>query len=202
MKNFFLSNGSYVIQWFFFREICEIFKILWTKKIINSIFFQSNTDINVLDVFSYFPYENEVCGKFNNDNVYNIGYFEMSITKNVSSLQFQSKHNQEFNLYFQKYYNKLPFFPPKIPLNLNNCEVKISANVWPPNIIDLNSTTEPGIETALMNDIAKHINAKMVLVAVDIVEMGLREKNGTWTGKCQLVQVHFKIIYVIKQKIC
>lgn len=57
----------------------------------------------------------------------------------------------------------LQFFPNKIPLNLNNCEIIVSTGIWPPSVIDVTSN-EPGIETEFILTVMQHINASVTFV--------------------------------------
>lgn len=79
--------------------------------------------------------------------------------------------------------NDLPFFPNKIPLKLNNCEIIVSTGIWPPTVMDVNSN-EPGIETGFVLTVMQHLNASITIVIDEDSWHGLEHaEHGEHTGR-------------------
>lgn len=70
--------------------------------------------------------------------------------------------------------NSLPFFPDKIPLNLNRCPIKIITGIWPPNVIRLSSIEEAGIEVEFIKTLEKQLNSVITVDHDNTEDMGLK----------------------------
>lgn len=84
--------------------------------------------------------------------------------------------------------NDLPFFPNKIPLKLNNCQIIVSTGIWPPTAINVNSN-EPGIEIDLILALVKHMNGFITFVVDSESWHGLtQDEHGEHTGRLALLK--------------
>lgn len=84
--------------------------------------------------------------------------------------------------------NDLPFYPNKVPFNLNNCEIVVSTGVWPPTVIDVRGN-ERGIEIDLVSTLLQHMNASINFVVDPQSFHGLTEsEDKEHTGRLALLK--------------
>lgn len=87
--------------------------------------------------------------------------------------------------------NSLQFFPDKIPLNLNRCPVKIVTGIWPPNVINITSVDEAGIEMEFIKAMESHLNCNLSVHIDEELDMGLKfDENEEPTGRMGLLKVY------------
>lgn len=110
------------------------------------------------------------------------------ITKNILEIQFQSSFMPSTPPFST---NSLPFFPDKIPLNLNRCPVKVTTGIWPPNVINTTSTIdEQGIEMEFIKTMEYQLNCNLSIDTDEEQDMGLRYgENEEHTGRMGLLKV-------------
>ncbi|KAJ6649150.1 hypothetical protein Bhyg_04383 [Pseudolycoriella hygida] len=138
-----------------YTSLKKLSSLLWENKILNFIILR---DCKLTaDVHSYFPFANEKT------------YFHKEPTSYIQETDPFSPN--------------LPFFPNKVPLKVDNCEIIVSTGIWPPTVIDVNSN-EPGIEMDLVFILAKHINASINFVVDPDSWIGLtQDEKGEHTGR-------------------
>lgn len=92
--------------------------------------------------------------------------------------------------------NSLPFFPDKVPLNLNRCPVKICTGIWPPNTINITSVDEAGIEMEFIKTMEYQLNCNLSIHIDEAQDMGLKfGENEEHTGRMRLLKVCMRFIY-------
>lgn len=92
--------------------------------------------------------------------------------------------------------NSLPFFPDKVPLNLNQCPVKIITGIWPPNVINVSTSNfdGAGIEMEFIKAMAHQLNCNLTIHKDEDEDMGLKiGENEEPTGRMGLVKVYNNI---------
>ncbi|KAJ6649149.1 hypothetical protein Bhyg_04382, partial [Pseudolycoriella hygida] len=152
----FVAQRKYPKNEFILMSLKKLSSLLWENKILNFIILR-DCKLTV-DVHSYFPFAN---GKVD---------FHKEQTSYIHKMDPFSQRN-------------LPFFPNKVPLQLNNCKINASTGIWPPTVIDVNSN-EPGIEIDLVFLLAKHINASINFVVDSNSWHGLtQDEQGEHTGR-------------------
>lgn len=110
--------------------------------------------------------------------------------KNISEIQFESEYNAKLSTPASSIHS-LPFFPDKIPLNLNGCPVKIITGVWPPNVINISSVDDAGIEMEFIKTMEHQLNCNLSVHADDGLEMGLKFcENEDLTRRMRLLKVY------------
>lgn len=146
-----------------------IFQKFWKQRVLNAvIMLPQMKDSPVLDVYSWFPFQNGNCGD------------QFSVAQIVNSCHTGRMANTGV------------LFPEKIPLDMNGCIVRVRAIVWPPYIIppvDFNDTQSDnvnftkGIEILLLNTVAQVANFT-VQYSVSKVnqDWGILLLDGTGTG--------------------
>lgn len=86
--------------------------------------------------------------------------------------------------------NSLSFFPDKIPLNFNRCPVKIVTGIWPPNVINISSVDEAGIEVEFIKIMELQLNCNLSIYIDGDQDMGLKfGENDEPTGRMGRLKV-------------
>lgn len=133
----------FYVNFYLSSELHNAFASIWSNWMQNSILLQycDRNDSKNLDVFSYFPYRNQQCGGvFNVSNIQRIGYFSLGDDEQQQQQQIKYQvvlNDSMLQNHFRSYYHSYPFFPPKLPLNLHGCMLKIGYKVWPPFVISV-----------------------------------------------------------------
>lgn len=147
--------------------LIHTFHKLWAQRALNSIvLLPQYENSTIFDIHSWFPYANGNCGTYNQST--HIDVCEDGI--------------------FQKGNN---LFPEKIPLDLNNCPVKVRTIIWPPYVIapkkynrsQIGINFTQGLEIQLLNTIAEAANFKVVYtLSKKIEDWGFILDDGNASG--------------------
>lgn len=143
--------------------------MFWTHYILNLVLLQQCNQI--IQVFSYFPYENNKCAIFDKSNIYQIGYFN-------NRNQYKTVHIVEPRKHFSNRFNRLPYFPGKVPRDLNECAIKILASVWPPFVIDPKDKNNAGFEIDFVYNVMEQMNLNVTWIQYE-----------NWNKSCELLIV-------------
>lgn len=85
--------------------------------------------------------------------------------------------------------NYLPFFPNKVPLNLNGCEIIVSTGIFPPSVVDVHSKDDAGIEMDFIFKSMQHMNATVTVVVDPLSWHGLTQnEEAEHTGRLALLK--------------
>lgn len=136
-------------------QLREAFRILWHDFMINVIIVQQCDGI--VTVHAYFPYANHQCGVYSPSNIMRIGYFNktnQSITYTTDTLSNSSSN-------FHTYYNTEPFFPAKVPFNMEECSLMVGISIWPPLVNDPTNTDDAGFEIDFLFNVRREMNLKI-----------------------------------------
>lgn len=126
------SRGNYLVAYIGQDTIHEIFNTSWQYYIynINVITLKNKFEA---EIYTYYPYKNNLCGQFLNVELLNI------CSNNMSDI-----------------------FPPKIPLDLRGCKLKMMAYPMIPYVLNINASREKsakaGIEIAIIHVLSQRMN--------------------------------------------
>lgn len=114
--------------------------------------------------------------------------FHVSI---ITEISFISEHTQDSKAFSRNPVNSLPFFPDKIPLDLNHCPVQTSVSIgWPPSVNDLSSINEAGIEVDFIMALQKQIRCNISFLPGSMADLGFNPReNGENFGRIAMLKV-------------
>lgn len=94
-----------------------------------------------------------------------IGYFNKTIPKDgvppTKNITYISDTPLNSSLHYRKYYNTDPFYPAKLPINLEQCGLKVGKSIWPPLVIDPMDKNEAGFEIDFLFNVERQLNIKI-----------------------------------------
>lgn len=126
------SRGNYIIAYIGQGRIDDIFSTSWQYYIYN-INVVTLKDNFQAELYTFYPYKNNLCGQFLKTELL------ASCSKNMGDI-----------------------FPPKIPLDLGGCKLRMMAYPMIPYVLNLNASREKaakaGIETAIIHVLSKRMN--------------------------------------------
>lgn len=106
----------------------------------------------------------------------------------IDKINFHSEHVQNVNETDTFTRNYLPFFPKKVPLKLNNCEIAVSTGIWQPSVVSVNDS-DHGIELDFIFTAIKHMNASITVVVDPNSWHGLtQDESAEHTGRLALLK--------------
>lgn len=147
--------------------------LLWFNYIYNAVILMpSEQNADVIEIYSWFPFENGLCGKNFKARIVNrcqYGIFENNVT----------------------------LFPPKVPHIFNGCPIRAQVIITPPYVMPpddgillddkvLNITD--GLEILLMRTIAKFLNLTFLPMSSTIAnDWGLATADGNTSGTIRIL---------------
>lgn len=137
----------------------EAFRILWRDVMINAIIVQQCDE--TVTVHAYFPYVNHQCGVYSASNIMRIGFFNKTIYKDTNRITYTRTTPLNSSLHYRNYYNTEPFYPAKVPVNLEQCGLKVGKSVWSPLVIDPMVKDEAGFEIDFLFNVERAMNIKI-----------------------------------------
>lgn len=109
-------------------------------------------------VHAYFPYANHQCGDYSSSNIMRIGYFNKTNSRRIIYIRDTQSNS---SLHYHKYYNTEPFYPAKVPANLEQCGLKVGKSIWPPLVNDPINNDEAGLEIDFLLNVEREMNIKV-----------------------------------------
>lgn len=158
------------------REIKYIFQAFLSKGMLNVfILFKNNSmPFDMIDIVSWFPYENNNCAKDVGEIVL-LDQCKPPLKKYSQAIRIKENHEIDDIV--------------KIPNNFHGCSLNVSSSIWEP-FVSYSYSEEPdekawsGIEVSILRSIGKHLNLTInfILNSGRRTNRDLDDRNGLYSA--------------------